>query len=594
MKLVLIPRTVAVALVLILSATGLWASPAGEEEPAAAVEKEMVMDPSTGEMVTAPRYGGTLTFAQTGPSASADIVVPGGWAEALVDPVLEKLSIADWATPRDEFDFVFLFPPDHTNGALAESWSQPDPLTYVVNVRQGVRWHNKAPMNGRAFTAQDVEYNYHRLLGLGSGFSERTVTPWELLASANIESVTATDESTVVVKLERPTLTGLAAVLNSFSGWMYPPEVIREHGDADDWENLVGTGPYLLTDVVEGSSVTWDRNPDYWGTDEKYPQNRLPYIDQLRVLIMTEPATRLAGLRTGRLDYLGRAGAAQLRTVEQIEGLQRTNPELVILPYIGRSDNGVGMNIQVQPFDDIRVRKAMQMAINLDEINSAYYKGFADIIPQGQLSRTISQAVTQFEDWPEQVKEAFAYDPDGAKALLAEAGYADGFETSMVHLERYDVNYIQLLASYWKEIGVEVEIDVQSPASHAAKRAAREFVMTNAEAAGKALPLSGFTTRYGSGVGHNSSNVEDPWYDAKIKEASEASTMAELNSLVKELDQYAIEQFWTIFGPVAPQFMAVQPWVIGFNGEPSLGDGRYNSIFARLWIDQDLKQEMGF
>ena len=163
MKLVRIPRTCAVALV--LTATALWASPAGEEEPAAAMEKEMVMDPSTGEMVmdpstgemvTAPRYGGTLTFAQTGPSASADIVVPGGWAEALVDPVLEKLSIADWATPRDEFDFVFLFPPDHTNGALAESWSQPDPLTYIVNVRQGVRWHNKAPMNGRAFTAQDV------------------------------------------------------------------------------------------------------------------------------------------------------------------------------------------------------------------------------------------------------------------------------------------------------------------------------------------------------------------------------------------------------------------------------------------------------
>ena len=119
-------------------------------------------------------------------------------------------------------------------------------------------------------------------------------------------------------------------------------------------------------------------------------------------------------------------------------------------------------------------------------------------------------------------------------------------------------------------------------------------VMTNAEAAVKSLPLSGATTRYGTGVGHNSSNVEDPWYDAKIKEASEASTMEELNSLVKELDQYAIEQFWTIFGPVAPQFMAVQPWVIGFNAEPSLGDGRYNSVFTRLWIDQDLKQEMGF
>ena len=585
-------NVLAAVIVLILAATTLWA--AGSTEPKAAAEKKYVTDPTTGKVVVAPQYGGTLTFAQTGPSASADIVVAGGWAEALIDPVLEKLGMADWATPRAEFDFVFLFPPDHTVGALAESWSQPDALTYIVKVRQGVRWHDKAPMNGRALTAQDIEYNYHRLLGLGSGFTERTAMVWELVSNANIEKVTATDESTVVFKLERPNLTILPAILNSFAGWVYPPEVIKEHGDAGAWENLVGTGPYMLTEVVEGSSATWDRNPDYWGPDEKYPENRLPYIDQLRVLIMTEPATRLAGLRTGRLDYLGRAGAAQLRTIEQIEGLQRTNPELVIWPYFGRSDNGVGMNIQVEPFDDIRVRKAMQMAINLEEINSAYYKGFADIIPQGQLNRTISQAVTQFDDWPEEVKEVFTYDPEGAKRLLAEAGYPDGFKTSMVHLERYDLNYIQLLASYWKEIGVEVEIDVQSPASHAAKRAAREFVMTNAEAAGKALPLSGFTTRYGTGVGHNSSNVEDPWYDAKINEAKEASTMEELNSLVKELDQYAIEQFWTIFGPVAPQFMAVQPWVIGFNAEPSLGDGRYNSIFTRLWIDQDLKKEMGF
>ena len=538
-------------------------------------------------MVTAPRYGGTLTFVKTGTSASADIVVPGGWAEALIDPVLEKLGMADWAAPRDQFDFVFLFPPDHTSGALAESWSQPDPTTVVVNVRQGVHWHDKPPMNGRALTAQDIEYNYHRLLGLGSGFTERTIMPWELLAGANIASVTATDESTVVFKLEKLTLTILPAVLNSFMGWMYPPEVIEEHGDAGDWQNLVGTGPMMLTDRVEGSSVTWVKNPDYWGHDEKYPQNRLPYIDELRALVMIEPATRMAALRTGRVDY-----ERQLRTLEQIEGLQRTNPELVIWPYIRRSDNGVGMNVQVKPFDDIRVRKAMQMALNLEEINDSYYKGYADIIPQGQLSRT-SKAVIQFEDWPEEVRKVFTYDPEGAKKLLAEAGYPDGFKTTMIHLERYDLNYIQLLASYWKEIGAEVEIDVHSPPSHSAKRSARDFVMTNAEAAGKGQPLGG-SARYLTITGHNSSNVDDPWYNAKFEEAKGASSVDELNSLVKELQLYGVEQFWTIFGPVAPQFAVIQPWVIGYNGEHRLGDGRYNAVFTRVWIDEDLKKEMGY
>ena len=557
---------------------------------------DMVKDPSTGKMVTAPEYGGTLTFAQWETTGNADIVVPSGWVEGLIDPVLEKLGMSDWAAPRDEFEFVFLFPPDHTKGALAESWSQPDSLTYIVKVRQGVRWHDKAPMNGRALTAQDIEYNYHRLLGLGSGFTEPKVRPWELLASANIESVTATDESTVVFKLEKPTLTILPAIVDSFSGWMYLPEVIKEHGDAGDWENLVGTGPYMLTDRVEGSSVTWDRNPDYWGTDEKYPENRLPYIDTLRALIMPEVATQLAGLRTGRLDTLG-VGSAWLRSLDQLESLQQTNPELVIWSFTRRSDNGVGMNIQVEPFDDIRVRKAMQMALNLEEINNSYYKGFADIIPQGQLSRTISQAVIQFEDWPEDVKKVFDYDPEGAEALLDEAGLprgADGvrFKTEFTQNESYDLNYIQLLASYWKKIGVDVEIDVPPGPSFGAIRTARDFSMINAEAAGKGMPLS-WSTRYRTGIGHNSSNVEDPWYDAKFNKASAASTIEELNGLVKELQMYGIEQFWTIFGPVAPQFAVVQPWIIGYNGEHRLGDGRYNTSFSRVWIDSALKKEMG-
>ena len=64
---------------------------------------------------------------------------------------------------------------------------------------------------------------------------------------------------------------------------MYPPEVIEEHGDVTDWRNLVGTGPFELTDWTEGSSITYSKNPGYWGYDEKYPENRLPYVDTLRL-----------------------------------------------------------------------------------------------------------------------------------------------------------------------------------------------------------------------------------------------------------------------------------------------------------------------
>ena len=216
---------------------------------------------------------------------------------------------------------------------------------------------------------------------------------------------------------------------------------------------------------------------------------------------------------------------------------RRLRPRVVLVIYLffNRSDNGFGMNIQIKPFDDIRVRKAMQMALNLEEINSAYYKGFADTIPQGQLNRSFAEAVTEFEDWPEDVKRVFDYDPEGAEALLDEAGYprgADGtrFKTVMVHLERYDLNYVQLVASYWKRIGVDVDPQVHPLALMVSRRSERDFEMINAEAAGRWFPLA-VQQRYTTAAPWNISNVDDPWYEAKFLEGAAATTIEEQNNI---------------------------------------------------------------
>ena len=86
----------------------------------------------------------------------------------------------------------------------------------------------------------------------------------------------------------------------------------------------------MITDLVPGSSITWTKNPNYWGYDEKYPENRLPYIDKLVALIMKEKETVVAALRTAKIDFAGPQGASYLRTVDQAESLMRTNPELVV------------------------------------------------------------------------------------------------------------------------------------------------------------------------------------------------------------------------------------------------------------------------
>ena len=128
---ILITRTFAIALVLVMTATGLWAAGA-EEEPAAAADKKYVTDPSTGKPVTAPEYGGSLTFATMLEPPSADTGVYGSAGLAIAG-VAERLLIPNWAVDRDEYAFSSQYiPAEFAAGQLAESWEQPDPLTYVL------------------------------------------------------------------------------------------------------------------------------------------------------------------------------------------------------------------------------------------------------------------------------------------------------------------------------------------------------------------------------------------------------------------------------------------------------------------------------
>ena len=582
---------------LVLAATGVWASPAGEEEPAAAMEKEMVRDPATGKMVTAPEYGGTLTRPIKEEWHHPDLMF-SAWATTFVTGVLEKPAMVNWGIDRAEFNYVGGDPPLFAlKDALAESWEQPDPLTIIFKVRQGVHWHNKPPMNGRELTAQDIEYNYHRLLGLGSGFTEVSEVIPGGLTDVVFESITATDNWTVVFTLKEPQLDALRIVLNNHFVHTYPPEVIKEHGDATDWRNLVGTGPFMLTEWVEGSSITWTKNPDYWGYDEKYPQNRLPYVDEIRSPIMPEEATYLAALRAGRVDWLG--GVNVIRSVDQAESLQRSNPEILLWTIIGASTTATGLNVSKAPFDDIRVRKAMQMALDLETINDVYFKGYGDTTPHGQMGDAGIGYFIPFEEWPEEVKKGYMYDPAGAEALLDEAGYprgTDGIRFKPVFTEsaRYDLSFRELLASYWRDIGVDIEIKVYESAERSAIRKARTFEMIYHEMAYGSIanPLNG-PDRFLSTVPYNSVAAEDPVYDAMYEAAAAATTIEEQQRLVKELDMYAIERHWAVWAIAAPTFEAVQPWVKGYNGELQLGRIDINFVLARLWIDSELKEAMG-
>ena len=391
-------RTSVLVMVLMSAAAMLWAS--GEIEGEAAAEKEMVVN-WLGETVEKPLHGGVLNIA----TAFTAVDSWDQWryhqtGTPFTAGVYQALGAIDIRTPIEDNQFqTSMFTWDQWYGIVAESWEQTDPLTITVNVRQGIKWQNKAPMNGRELTADDVVFTLHRQYGLGSGYTEKS--PY--LGDPHVEwlagsTVTALDRYTVqvVTDVPRPFL-AFAMMCFGCGLVIQPMEVIQEHGDLEDWRNAVGTGAWMLEDYVPGSLVQYSRNPDYWENDPRYPGEnlQLPYADQLNYLMLPDESTRLAALRTGKIAQAG--GQQQNIDWRTAEGLQSTNPELNFLEVAGSGGNAWGFSIRVdrEPFDDIRVRQAIAMAVNTQEITEDYYGGNAEEYPYPALLAVMAETVHQ-------------------------------------------------------------------------------------------------------------------------------------------------------------------------------------------------------
>ena len=593
------PRLMLLPLAFALVATVTFASAEGEE--AAATEKEMVLDPSTGEMVTAPEYGGTIRPVVNLKNEGIDPYYrysAGLW----IGLVNEKLGIADWAIDRSKVSYdnsAGFLPGEALAGQLAESWENPDPLTYVFKIRDGVFWHDKAPVNGRQLTAHDVEYSFDRLLGMDGHEPSPDHAAVDLFRMS-WESITATDDFTVEFKLREPSPIALGRILVAEHAFIVAREVVEQFGDIQDWRNVTGTGPYQLTDVLEGSSWTYTRIDDYWGFDPKFPDNRLPYADTIEYVIVNDPAAITSLMRSGQADFIGFGLNSHLASVDQAVNLQKTNPDLVLHPFRYRSETAFNFDNQKPPFDDIRVRRALGMAIDFESIAENYQQGWGDASPVGGIGKAVLGYSMPYEEWPDEVKQYYRYDPEAAEKLLDEAGYprgADGnrFSTVYEHYEFFDLGYYQIAMDYLRQIGIDVEIKEVTRAEMIEKALAHTFPgMRSSDYAGAFATGIAPLASYWSQSGWRPQNVDDPVFDEYYENALAATTMEEQQEWARKADLRIAEQLWTIRGPVAPLFGVTQPWIKGYNGEGDLGAMQRATVLLYLWVDQDLKRELGF
>ena len=603
----------AVVVVLALSATGLWAAAAGEDDSAATTEREMIRN-ARGEMQEKPQYGGSIGVAMAQVNTSWDPATVGG-GRNMGFPVLERLAMGNWASDRETCArFVnYWFPPVDCIYApmLAESWEHPDPETIVLRLRQGVRWHDIPPVNGREFVADDVVYTYRRHFGAGAG---EGFPGMQWVSINDITSVEARDRYTVVFK-SPPNVDLLHDLLvNAHLQDIVAREAVEEFapgpgGTLDDWETQIGTGAWIAGESVPGSTYSWVRNPDYWGTDELFPAEgfQLPYADGYTIFEIPELSTAIAALRSGQVDKLGGATGFHEMNLDQQKTLAAQEPDLLFAP-VSSGGNGVMFPFNKEPwYPDIRVRQAMQKAINIEELAATYYGGVSDPIPQPFVwgGSELDGYSTPWSQRPEAVREGYTYDPQRARELLAEAGYPDGFKVNLLtgpgdNIFSGNPDLAVIVKSYWEAIGIEVEIEQFPDTDAFAQRVipsggvgAQEYEAQMFWTNHPCCPVAVLEWMKASTT-WNPGWVNDPALEQDFVEVYAASTREEHTAQVKKMNDYVFDQQWFVTLLPVNTFIAWQPWLKSYNGENQLGRGMGGAVWARVWVDQDLKQSMGF
>src|SRR2546425_2391170 len=174
-----------------------------------------------------------------------------------------------------------------TEPHLAESWETPDDTTYIFHLRQGIKWHNKPPLNGRELVADDVKFTYDRFLS-EPGNANRYMLDL-------IERVEVVDRYTVKFVLKEPYVWLVNALAYPWSMWIIAPEVVQQFGDLKKPESAIGTGPFLLERYEPNVKAVFKRHPEYFRTGQ-------PYVDGVEWVVLEDESTGLAMYRTGQID----------------------------------------------------------------------------------------------------------------------------------------------------------------------------------------------------------------------------------------------------------------------------------------------------
>lgn len=473
-----------------------------------------------------PKRGGRLRISMNDPGSwdptepAAQIAasnLTGYWANRLLKP---DGSLASAFAGKNNL-YQNVIAPD-----LASSYEQPDPTTYVFHVRNGVKFHNLAPVNGRVMTTQDVKFS----LGI---YAQQAATG-TVSIFRDVTSIDAPDHKSIVIKTNKP----VAYFLNDLSSPLTPIVPADGFSDKGQWARQpIGTGPFVVKEYIPQNKITMDRNPDYWDQPK-------PYIDGVDQAWLPDNAQVTAAFRTKQIDWVNLGGQ------DQLADLLKTEKNNMIV-HVNQQNTGglqyhIGWDLTHPPFNDVRVRRALTLAVDRAAMATSVYKvgHNALAIPTDWTLWPYQPAASEYGQW-------YAYDPKQAMQLLQAAGQTN-IKTKLQGRTSQATDAIAaLLLEYWKKVGVDVTYEPMEDAAFYASYFQKQIPgLTIEHGTVAGFDLDDFTFRLlRSGEPDNLFQVADPDLDTMLDKQQtvfERSERQKLGDAIARRDFDQIYRSWNI------------------------------------------------
>src|SRR5437879_3991778 len=505
-----------------------------------------------------PKRGGTVTRASQ-------------WDPPVLDPRLtQSVGLFQFAglTSSRLIRYAFHEEANNTNdltlrGGLAESWqSTSDQRMWTFKLRQGVKWHNVPPLNGRELAAADVKYCYEQ-------YAKEGVQTFNF---GEIEGIETPDKHTLRVHRHTPNVFFPQAVAES-TAVIFPREILEEDGDLK--KRLVGTGPFVLKEHTRKVRVVLQRNPDYYDKGH-------PYVDEYVILSTPDYAARVAAFRTGQSDFIS------LATPSEVETVRKTNPAAVGQAYKNvLTPFGLSLAQDRPPFNDLRVRRAISMAIDRQTQVDTVYEGHG-IIGWGIPYIYYQDAMPMPKDFGPWIQ----YRPAEAKKLLAEAGHPNGFETTVFYYEYFPqmTSQVQLVQQDLKRnLNINVKITKLDYTTYYGRYVESKWDgMAWGFQSGHAVGLDERTYQYmHSKSTKNFFRVNDPLIDELTTKLRQTPDRGEQRTIARKIVDREYDQVLRMWMPYDNGFLVFQPHVRNMAALAlRRTDGYGATAIDRLWLDK--------